>query len=260
MSQTNQNQKVAIVTGGASGIGRATALRFAQMERSNSARCLVVVADQNSVDGQHTVDLIREQNGNGYFFCVDVSEAEEMKALVKSTMETFGRLDYAHNNAGISGEKRSIIDCSEENWDRVISVNLKGVWLGMKYQIPAMIKSGGGAIVNTSSILGFQGAPGIPAYGASKHAVIGLTKTAALEFAQHNIRVNTICPGAIRTPMISPLTGDSDEGERQFTRGHPFQRMGTPSEIAEAVVWLCSDSASFVTGQVLTADGGYTLQ
>ena len=260
MSKTNQNQKVAIVTGGASGIGRATALRFAKMGRSNSAGCSVVVADRNSVDGQNTVDLIREQNGDGCFFCVDVSEAEEVEALVKSTMETFGRLDYAHNNAGISGEKRSTIDCSEENWDRVINVNLKGVWLGMKYQIPAMIKSGGGAIVNTSSILGFQGAPGIPAYGASKHGVIGLTKTAALEFAQHNIRVNTICPGAIRTPMISPLTGDSDEGESQFTRRHPFQRMGTPSEIAEAVIWLCSDSASFVTGQVLTADGGYTLR
>ena len=260
MNKTTKNQRVAIVTGGASGIGRATALRFARMEQNNSGGCCVVVADWNPKGGKHTVELIRAQKGYGYFFHLDVSDAKGVKNLVQSTIERFGRLDYAHNNAGISGEKNSIVDCSEKNWDRVVNVNLKGVWLGMKYQIPAMIESGGGAIVNTSSVLGLRGAPDIPAYSASKHGVIGLTKTAALEVAQHNIRVNTVCPGAIRTPMISPLTGDTEEGEKQFTRSHPFKRMGTASEIAEAVVWLCSDAASFITGQVLTADGGYTIQ
>lgn len=242
--------KVALVTGGGSGIGRAGALAFAR----EGAK--VVVADVVVEGGQETAEMIKQDGGEATFVKTDVSKAAEVEALVNKAVGTYGRLDYAFNNAGILGEMCPVADCTEENFDRVISVNLKGVWLSMKYEIPQMIKQGGGAIVNTSSVAGVSGGPGIPAYAASKHGVAGLTKTAALEYAQAGIRVNAVCPGGIRTPMVDLYTHGDPEAEAQMAAMHPLGRMGEPEEIANAVVWLCSDAASFVTGHPMVIDGG----
>jgi NAD(P)-dependent dehydrogenase (short-subunit alcohol dehydrogenase family) len=246
--------KVALVTGGASGIGRATALMFAR----EGAK--LVVADMNEEGGQQTVHMITENSGEAIFVRTDVSQAVEVQALISKVVETYGKLDCAHNNAGISGGGRALTaEYSEETWHRVLGVNLTGVWLCMKYEIPQMLQHGGGVIVNTASVAGLIGARGLAAYVASKHGVVGLTKTAALEYAQQGIRVNCICPGVIHTPMTERGLNDPERRAR-IIASEPMGRVGTPEEIAEAVVWLCSDASSFVTGHTMTVDGGFVAQ
>ncbi|MCZ7380046.1 MAG: SDR family oxidoreductase [Candidatus Methanoperedens sp.] len=247
-------KKVALVTGGGSGIGRACALAFAR----EGAK--VVVADVMERGGEETVQMIQEAGGESIFVKTDVSKKDDVEALVKRTVDTYGRLDCAINNAGIEGIMAPTADYTEENWNRVININLKGVWLCMKYEIPEMQKQGGGAIVNTASVAGLVGFQGMPAYCASKGGIIQLTKVAALEYAKAGIRVNAVCPGVIRTPMVERVTGGNPEAEAQFTAMEPIGRMGTPEEIAESVVWLCSDAASFVTGHSMVVDGGLTAQ
>lgn len=288
--------KVALVTGGSSGIGRATALAFAR----EGAK--VVIADIDVPGGEETVRLIREASsaapvmahaavpmlagvgtksgvsgyptkGNGdktgthawgsdaaRFVMTDVSRAAEVQSLINKVIQTFGRLDYAFNNAGIEGTTASTVDLSEEDWDRVINTNLKGVWLSMKYEIPQMLKQGGGAIVNTSSVAGLVGFQGIPAYVASKHGVVGLTKTAALEYGKQGIRINAVLPGVIRTPMVERYLHGDPKAEELLLAQEPIGRLGTPEEIAETVIWLCSGAASFVTGDALVVDGGFVAQ
>jgi NAD(P)-dependent dehydrogenase (short-subunit alcohol dehydrogenase family) len=248
--------KVALVTGAASGIGRATALTFAR----EGAK--LIIADLNEEGGQQTVHMITENGGEAMFVQVDVSNATEVEAMISKTVETYGRLDCAHNNAGIGSRPRaSLHECLEETWDRVLGINLKGVWLCMKYEIIQMLKQGGGTIVNTASIMGLVGSwSGTSAYNASKHGVVGLTKTAALEYAKSGIRVNAVCPGYIRTPLLESTLTSRPDMEEQIVSRHPVGRMGHPEEIAEAVVWLCSDAASFVTGHTMTVDGGYVAQ
>jgi NAD(P)-dependent dehydrogenase (short-subunit alcohol dehydrogenase family) len=243
--------KVALVTGAGSGIGRATAMTFA----NEGAK--VVVADVSAEGGNETVKLIREAGGEAIFVQADVSKTSEVKALLEKVVETFGRLDCAHNNAGIGGAVAFTSEYAEEDWDRVIDVNLKGIWLCMKAEITQMLKQGGGAIVNTSSVFGMIGAPNYSAYSASKLGVSGLSKTGALEYAQEGIRINAICPGVIRTPMIEGLITVYPQLEAQLIAQEPIGRMGRPEEVAEAVVWLCSDRASFVTGIDMDVDGGY---
>jgi NAD(P)-dependent dehydrogenase (short-subunit alcohol dehydrogenase family) len=244
--------KVAIVTGGAAGIGRAAAIAFAD----NGAK--VVVADWKK-DNQ-TLDAIKALGGEAIFVKCDVSKSADVKALVEKTIATYGRLDFAFNNAGIEGATGATADCTEENWDRTLDINLKGVFLCMKYQIPEMLKHGKGAIVNCASVAGLVGFQGLPAYVASKHGMVGLTKTAALEYATSGIRVNAVCPGVIRTEMIDRLTGKDPEAEKQFESMEPVGRMGAPEEIADAVIWLCSDASSFVTGQAIAVDGGFVAR
>lgn len=246
--------KVALVTGGSTGIGRASALTFAR----EGAK--VVVADVVVDKAEETVRLIKEAGGDARFVKTDVTHAAEVEALVQQVVDTYGRLDCAHNNAGIEGAVATTAEYKEEDWDRVIQVNLTGVWLCMKYEIPQMLKQGGGAIVNTASGAGLVGAPGMPAYVASKHGVVGLTKTAALEYAKSGIRVNSMCPGVIETPMVERLTGGNPGMMEGFVANHPIGRAGRPQEIAESVVWLCSDAASFVTGHAMAVDGGITAQ
>jgi NAD(P)-dependent dehydrogenase (short-subunit alcohol dehydrogenase family) len=248
--------KVALVTGGASGIGRATALTFAR----EGAK--LVVADMNADGGQQTVHMITENGGEATFVQVDVSQATAVKAMISQTVETYGRLDCAFNNAGIEGTTMvSTVEYKEDDWNRVLSINLTGVWLCMKYEIPHMRTQGGGAIVNTASVAGLVGARGAgSAYAASKHGVVGLTKTAALEYAQQGIRVNCVCPGVIRTPMMERMLTRHPALEHRYIDAEPVGRLGTPEEIAEAVVWLCSDAASFVTGHAMTVDGGMVAQ
>jgi len=246
--------KVALVTGGASGIGRATALTFAR----EGAK--LVVADMNEEGGHQTVHMITENGGEAIFVQVDVSNATAVEAMISTAVATYGRLDCAHNNAGISSGVRALTaDYPEERWQQVIAVNLTGVWLCMKYEIPQMLSQGGGTIVNTASIAGLIGGAGGAAYTASKHGVVGLTKTAALEYAQQGIRVNCVCPGYIQTPMTASNLSDP-ERQAQIIAREPIGRVGTPEEVAEAVVWLCSDAASFVTGHTMTVDGGYVAQ
>lgn len=242
--------KVALVTGAGSGIGRAAALAFAR----EGAK--VVVADLVADGGKETVRLIEQAGGTALFVEGDVSAAASAEAIVRTAIEQYGRLDCAYNNAGIEGTQAPTAECAEDNWDRVLSINLKGVWLCMKHELAHMAAHGGGAIVNTASVAGLVGFPGIPAYCASKGGVVMLTKTAALEYATQGIRVNAVCPGVIRTPMIDRFLGGSAEAEAEFVSLEPVGRMGTPEEVAEAVVWLCSDAASFVTGHALPVDGG----
>src|SRR3989449_2168859 len=232
--------KVALVTGAGSGIGRASALTFAR----EGAK--VVVADVVVEGGEETVGMVKTAGGEALFVKADVSQAAEVEALINKTLATYGRLDCAHNNAGIEGAVATTAECTEENWDRIITINLKGVWLCMKYEIPQMLKQGGGAIVNTASGAGLVGIPRAGAYVASKHGVVGLTKTAALEYAKAGIRVNAICPGSTRTPMLEGFMAGDPRVEAMMVAGEPIGRLGRPEEIAEAVVWLCSDAASFV--------------
>jgi NAD(P)-dependent dehydrogenase (short-subunit alcohol dehydrogenase family) len=246
--------KVALVTGASSGIGRATALAFAR----EGAR--VVVSDVQIDGGEETVRLILDAGGEAVFVHANVADAAEVEAMVRRAVEVFGRLDYAFNNAGIEGLTAPTAECTEENWDRVIDINLKGVWLCMRFEIPEMLRQGGGAIVNCSSVAGLVGFPGIPAYSASKHAILGLTRTAALEYAQQGLRVNAVCPGVIRTAMVERFTHQDPQAEAQLVAREPVGRMGTPEEIAGAVLWLCSDAASFVTGHALAVDGGFVSQ
>ena len=243
--------KVTLVTGGGSGIGRATSLVFAR----EGAK--VVVADLVAEGGEETVRLIKETGADTIFVKCDVSKALDVEAMVKKAVDTYGRLDCAFNNAGVVVVK-STVDCTEEEWDRIISVNLKGVWLCMKYEIPQMLKQGGGAIVNASSLSGLIGTPGHSTYTASKHGVIGVTKVAALDCAQAGIRVNAVCPGGILTPMTEPVLADPEMRDYML-KIHPIGRLGKPEEIAEAVLWLCSDAASFVTGVAFPVDGGVVV-
>jgi NAD(P)-dependent dehydrogenase (short-subunit alcohol dehydrogenase family) len=248
--------KVALVTGAASGIGRATALTFAR----EGAK--LIIADMNEDGGQQTVHMITENGGEAVFVQVDVSSASQIEAMISKTVETYGRLDCSFNNAGTEGTTMvSTIDYKEEDWNRVLSINLTGVWLCMKYEIAQMLKQGGGAIVNTASVAGLVGSRGAgSAYAASKHGVVGLTKTAALEYAKQGIRVNCVCPGVIRTPMMERMLTRTPALEQQYIAAEPIGRLGRPEEIAESVVWLCSDAASFVTGHTMTVDGGYVAQ
>ncbi|MFN8495222.1 MAG: SDR family oxidoreductase [Caldilineaceae bacterium] len=251
---TNNESRVALVTGAAGGIGRATALAFAK----TGAR--VVVADINLVGAEETAALLVQSGGDAIAVRTDVRQANEVEALVQTTIDHFGRLDYAHNNAGIAGQEMTpTAEQSEENFDRIINVNLKGVWLCMKAELPRMVAQGGGAIVNTSSVLGLIGTKGLAAYVASKHGVAGLTKTAALEYAQYGIRVNAVCPGVIDTAMISDILADPRIA-KGWIGSQAIRRPGEPSEIANAVVWLCSDAASFVTGHLMAVDGGMVAQ
>ena len=247
--------KVALVTGGSSGMGRATALAFAR----EGAK--VIIADKDVKGGEETVRMIKQVGGEATFVKTDVSKAAEVEALVNKTIETYGRLDYAFNNAGIGGSGVSAADCTEESWDRTINANLKSMWLCLKYEILWMSKHGSGAIVNTSSVVGLKGTPDDTDYIVSKTGVIGLTKSAALAYAKAGIRVNAVCPGMTDTPMLK------QKGESYFlTRNErakqavPLGRIGAPEEIAEAVVWLCSDAASYVTGITMPVDGGISAQ
>jgi NAD(P)-dependent dehydrogenase (short-subunit alcohol dehydrogenase family) len=245
--------KVALVTGGGSGIGRATALTFAR----EGAK--VVVADIEVDGGQATARMIEAAEGEAVFVEVDVSQAAAVKAMVSQAIETYGRLDCAFNNAGILGSMgAATADYPEEAWHQVIGINLTGVWLCMKYEIQQMLKQKGGAIVNTASVMGLVGS-GNPAYGASKHGVVGLTKSAALSYSQEGIRVNAVCPGFIDTPLLEPLLGNPQVVADIIAR-HPIGRLGQPEEVAETVVWLCSDAASFVTGHAMVVDGGYVAK
>lgn len=243
--------KVALVTGGSYGIGRATAVAFA----ARGAK--VIIADWLEDIEQNTLKQIRAVGGKGIFLSCDVSKNEDVRWMVEKAIATYGGLDYAFNNAGIEGDTANTNECTEENWDKTINVNLKGIWLCMKHEISQMLKQGKGAIVNCASVAGLIGFPGLPAYVVSKHGVVGLTKTAALENAKQNIRINAVCPGVIHTDMIDRLTGKDKEAEKQFVNMEPIGRMGKPEEVAEAVMWLCSDAASFVTGHSMPVDGGW---
>jgi NAD(P)-dependent dehydrogenase (short-subunit alcohol dehydrogenase family) len=247
--------KVALVTGAGSGIGRAAALGFA----SRGAK--VVVSDVNDAAGAETVSLIEGSGGTALYVRADVSDPAQVEALVKAAVDAYGRLDAAVNNAGIGGESAPVAEYTLEGWNTIIGINLSSVFYGMKYQIPAMLASGGGAIVNISSILGLVGWAMAPGYVAAKHGVMGLTKAAAVEYAQQGIRVNAINPGFIATPLLTSagITEGSDL-EPFIASKHAMNRLGTSEEIANAIVWLCSDEASFVTGVPLAVDGGFTAQ
>lgn len=243
--------RVAIVTGGTSGIGRDAAVLFAK------SGAKVVVAGRREAEGKETIDLIRATAGDGLFVKTDVSKAAEVQALVQKTVEKYGRLDVAFNNAGIEGAWIPIAEQSEEDWDRTIDINLKGVWLCLKFEIQQMLKQGGGgAIVNMASVAGLIGSAGAATYCASKHGVMALTKSAALETARSGIRVNVVCPAVIETPMGERIFG-APEMKKYALGLHPIGRFGKPMEVAEAVLWMCSDRASFMTGQSLVLDGGF---
>lgn len=243
--------KAALVTGAGSGIGRATALACAR----EGAK--IIVADIGVEGGEATVSMIKNAGGEATFVPVNVTQAAEVEAMVAAAVSTYGRIDCAHNNAGIEGVFATTADYPEEDWDRVMAVNLKGVWLCMKYEIPQMLQQSGGAIVNTASLAGLVGAKRMPAYVASKHGVAGLTKTAALEYAKAGIRINAVCPGIIHTSMVDRMfLSRRPDLEDRLAAVEPMGRLGKPEEVAEAVVWLCSDAASFVTGHTMTVDGG----
>ncbi len=246
--------KVALVTGGGSGIGRATALAFSK-EGAN-----VAIADIDAEGGDETVRMIEDEGGKAIFVKTDVSKSSEVEALVKRVIEVYGRLDYAHNNAAVDQPFGPTHEFPEDLWDDMIAVNLKGVWLCMKYEISRMLEQGGGAIVNTSSIMGLVGGANDSGYAASKFGVVGLTKTAAIEYARSGIRVNAICPGPTRTPLLERGFATGVETEEQFITALPIGRIADPKEQADAVVWLCSNAASFVTGHIMSVDGGYVTQ
>ncbi len=245
-------EKIALVTGGSFGIGRATAISFAKKGAK------VVIADW--IEDDETLSLIKKVGGEAIFVKCDVSKEADVKKMIDLSISNFERIDFAFNNAGIEGIQGNTAECSDENWDKTIGVNLKGIWLCMKYELPHMVKEGKGAIVNCASIAGLVGFAGSPAYVASKHGVVGLTKTAALEYAKEGIRVNAVCPGVIKTPMIDRFTGKDKQVVKQFEDMEPVGRMGQPEEVAEAVLWLCSDASSFVTGHAMAVDGGWVAQ
>jgi NAD(P)-dependent dehydrogenase (short-subunit alcohol dehydrogenase family) len=247
--------KVAFVTGAGGGIGRAAALAFAREGAS------VVVADVSEDNNQETARLIEQQGGRALAVRCDVTKVDDVKLALDKTAQAFGRLDFAFNNAGIEPKKPApAADYDLSEWE-IIEIDLRGVFLCMKYEIPLILKhGGGGAIVNTSSGTGVIGIKGSPAYTAAKHGVIGLTKAAALDYAAQNIRVNVVCPGYIDTPMMDRFTGGTPEGRAKVISEEPIGRMGKPEEIANAVVWLCSEAAGFVVGSAVVIDGGQTIQ
>ncbi len=246
--------KVALVTGGGTGIGRATAIAFAR----EGAR--VVIGNRNSEVGEAVVKAIQDAGGEASFLRTDVSSDDDVKALVEHAVATYGRLDVAFNNAGIGGAAGPLADQSSDNYDEVMGINVKGVWMSMKYEIRQMLKTGGGAIVNNSSVGGLLGFAGVSIYSASKHAVMGLTKSAALEYSALGVRVNAVNPAVIRTPMAEGLAKMRKGKPDDFAAMHPIGRIGEPEEVAEAVLWLCSDKASFVTGTATCVDGGFTCR
>ncbi|WP_416841186.1 SDR family oxidoreductase [Haloferax sp. DFSO52] len=243
---------VAVVTGAGSGIGQATAMAFAAEGAS------VVVADIDAEGGAETVSAIEAAGGAATFVEADVTDDDSVANMVETAVSEYGRLDFACNNAGIGGAQKPTADLSFDEWEQVIDVNLNGVWRSIKYEIPAMLESDGGVVVNMASILGKVGFENASAYVASKHGVVGLTKTAAQEYAQQGIRVNAVCPGFIDTPLLAAGGLDDPEARKGIEALHPMNRLGSVDEIASAVVWLCSDGASFTTGETLTVDGGYT--
>ena len=244
---------VALVTGGASGIGQATAIAFGR------GGAKVAVADLSEAAAE-TVRLIKGEGGDASFYRCDVSSAAQVKELIDRIVADGGRLDCAVNAAGIEGKACGVTNDTEENFDAVIGVNLRGLWLCLKHEITQMLKQGGGAIVNLSSIAGIVGSPRSSAYCASKHGVIGLTRSAAVEFARSGVRVNAICPGGVDTPMMERIYTQVPKMRTATPRSHPVARMANPAEIAAAAVWLCSGGASFVTGCVMPVDGGYSAQ
>jgi NAD(P)-dependent dehydrogenase (short-subunit alcohol dehydrogenase family) len=246
--------KVAVVTGASTGIGLATASAFAR------AGAHVALADVDVERGEAAAAEVRALGVDSVFIRADVADEANVADMVRRTVERFGGLDFAFNNAGIEGAQGPTADCTVENWNRTIAVNLTGVFLCMREEIPQMVQRGGGVIVNNSSVAGLVGFAGIPAYTASKHGILGLTKTAALEYATQGIRVNAVCPGVIATEMITRFTGGDAAVAEQLVQSEPVARMGTPREIADAVVWLCSDGASFVTGHALAVDGGFVVR
>jgi NAD(P)-dependent dehydrogenase (short-subunit alcohol dehydrogenase family) len=243
-------EKVVLITGGTSGIGRATAVAFAGQGAN------VVVAGRRDREGEESVRLVEKAGGKGLFIRADVTAEDQIAALVTRTIEHFGRLDFAFNNAGIGGEGGAGIANTGEVFDRIMDINVRGVFFGMKHQIPAILQSGGGAIVNNASILGLKPAPGSPIYSASKFAVVGLTKSVALEFAAKGVRVNAVCPAIIETEMTQRLRSD-DETRNSLLQRHPIGRFGQPEEVAAAVLYLCSPGATFITGVALPLDGGF---
>ena len=244
------SQKVAIITGGSSGIGRATAVALAK------DGVKVVIAARRAKEGEETLLLAKEVGGDGIFVKTDVTNEGDIKALVEKTIKTYGRLDYAFNNAGVAEDFTPFTNIDSSVFDNVMNVNVKGVWLAMKYEIPEILKNGGGAIVNMSSVAGVIGFPLISVYTASKHAVIGLTKSAALEYAKSGIRINAVAPGAIETEMMHQVHKSNKQFGETIKAMHPIGRTGKPEEVANTVVWLLSDKASFVTGHTLIIDGG----
>jgi NAD(P)-dependent dehydrogenase (short-subunit alcohol dehydrogenase family) len=251
---TTLSGKVALVTGGTSGIGRATAIAYAQQQAK------VVVVGRRMDEGEETVRLIQEAGGEAIFVQADVTKEADVEAMVDKAVGVFGRLDIAFNNAGTVAENPSLIEQTEAEYDRIMNVNVKGVWLSMKYEIAQMLKQGSGSIVNTSSGAGVVAVPTQSLYTASKHAVVGLTKAAALQYAKAGIRINVVAPAAIETDMFEAATGGQDEAKAYVTGLHPIGRIGTPLEVANAVLFLSSDMASFITGETLMVDGGYVAQ
>jgi NAD(P)-dependent dehydrogenase (short-subunit alcohol dehydrogenase family) len=246
--------KSALVTGGGSGLGRASAIALARAGAS------VTVADVDEHGGKETADLVSEEaGGDAEFVRADVTQADEVEVMVDTAVARWGHLDCALNNAGTTGVSAPTADYTLEDWNRAIALNLTGVFLCLKYELPAMLERGG-AIVNMASGAGLVGFPGLPAYVASKHGVVGLTKAAALEYASQGVRINAICPGSTRTPMLEGFMGGDEQVERMMSRAVPLGRLGRPEEIADAVVWLCSDAASFVVGHALAVDGGSVIQ
>lgn len=243
--------KVALITGAGSGIGRAASLIFAR----EGAK--LMLSDIVAEGGEETLRMVKEAGAEALFVRSDASKLAEVEELVAKVVSTWGRIDCAFNNAGIDGRMGKLTECTEENWNRTIAVNLSGVFFCMKAEIPHMLRQGGGAIVNTASAAGLTGSPGLPAYVASKHGVVGLTRAAAIEYGREKIRVNCVCPGPIRTPMLGRLLSSRPEMEQRFASAEPLKRLGEPAEIGEAVAWLCSDAASYVTGHAMSVDGGY---